>query len=336
MGKGRSIDPERLARSRREHLRVIRRLFGKARERGGYVMLHVPLPFKLPLEDGFLYGWDEEEPRFLELIHYPDEDREHSYRLKVGEPVFQAPIPERGVGFPMNLYTVARFGIAVPRREVNGGEGDPRGAEEVETDEGLAGASDSGRHPQLEDLLDEGLRTLNFFIRAYRTVKNDFSMIPVGGTTSLPFALMYTLWDINRSRDLFLGAACQRRDDLDLLGMGLFLVNMNLRMDPEPLSLEDTARVVGIASDALMGTPHPLFASADLLRSAGARFEAGDNNAAIIESVTAVETLVSAVLRLHLERRGVGKQQVDSVLRTDFKSKLKDHLARKMMGFGLM
>lgn len=330
----RAINLEELARSRREQQRITLGLFRKARERGGYVILHVPLPFKLPFEDGFLYGWDEEEPYFLELIHYPEQAPEHSYRVKVGEPIFHSqPSPEWRVAVPTNLYTVARFSMAVPREKIDTGDEGAGQAGEINADKDSSEADDSWRDPQLEDLLDEGLRTLNFLIRAYRTVKDDLSVVPVGGTASLPFALLYTLWDISQSRDLAFGAACQRRDDLDLLGIGLFMVNMNLRMDPEPLSFEDTARVVGTASAALKGSPHPLFLSADLFRSAGAKLDVGDNNAAVIESVTAVETFVSTLLRLHLERRGTGKQQVDSALRADFRSKLRDHLARKMMEF---
>lgn len=252
----------------------------------------------------------------------------------MGEPVFQSqPSPERRVAIPTNLYTVARFGMAVPREQIDASDEGAGQTGELDASKDPPEEDDSGRDPQLENLLDEGLRALNLLIRAYRTVKDDLSVFPVGGIGSLPFALLYTLWDVSRSRDLSLGAACQRRDDLDLLGMGLFMVNMNLRVDPEPLSFEDTARVVGMASNALKGNPHPLFASADLFRSAGSKLDVGDNNAAVIESVTAVEIFVSALLRLHLERRGTSKQQVDSALRADFKSKLRDHLARKMMGF---
>lgn len=328
-----------MLRSKKAQSEHARRLFGVARDRGGYVVLHVPLPFKLPFEDGFLFGWDEDEPRFLELIHYPERAPEHLYRVKVGEPVFESrrgTEQERRLRPPPNLYTVARFGVAVPREEIDAGDDEDvvvQQPEETGASEEAPEGIEPWRYPQLERLLDEGLRALNHLIRAYRMTKDDFSVAPIGGTGSLPFSLLYTLWDVRRSRDLFLGAACQRRDDLDLLGMGLFLVNMRLPVDPEPLSFEDTSKVVAIASDALNGRPHPLFAPADLLRSAGAKLESGDYNAAVVESVTAVETFVSALLRLHLERRGSGKQQVDAALRADFRSKLKDHLARKMMGF---
>lgn len=191
------------------------------------------------------------------------------------------------MAIPTNLYTVARFGMAVPREQIDASDEGAGQTGELDASKDPPEEDDSGRDPQLENLLDEGLRALNLLIRAYRTVKDDLSVFPVGGIGSLPFALLYTLWDVSRSRDLSLGAACQRRDDLDLLGMGLFMVNMNLRVDPEPLSFEDTARVVGMASNALKGNPHPLFASADLFRSAGSKLDVGDNNAAVIESVTA-------------------------------------------------
>ena len=83
----------------------------RARRQGGYVMLHAPLPFQLPLHEGFTHRWNDEDARQLEIVHYLDEDREP----RVGEPIFE-PADNQASSVPRNLarhHTVVRIGMPV-------------------------------------------------------------------------------------------------------------------------------------------------------------------------------------------------------------------------------
>lgn len=85
---------------------VQRELTAKAVEMGGLVLIHVPLPFKLPLIDGFRMGWDNDEAKFLELIHYPIPQSQH-----IGEPIFTESIgPIELPSRASDMMTIVRFG----------------------------------------------------------------------------------------------------------------------------------------------------------------------------------------------------------------------------------
>lgn len=315
-----------IVRMRMSGIRTELELTDKAREVGGYVVLHVSLPFQLPLNDGFRYGWDDHEAKFLELIHYPDDSVE-----RVGEPIFHE-TPDYG-DMPAHLrssYTVVRFGMPMPLEHLQGTgtfKAHPSVADLIDR---FPPDTRPAVSRTLGGLLDEGVRTLDFIIRSHRIVTKDAYIWPMEGPGRLPFMLPYTVWDISSAKDLIFGLECLEREDLVLVGEGLFLLRMGKAVDREAPGLEGTARVVGLASDALRGRPHPFFTASDLMRSAAARAGEGDHNASVIEAVTAVETYVSAFVRLDLAHRGREQDEIDNALGAGFRNLLKDHVARRL------
>lgn len=294
-------------------------------------MFHVPLPFQLPLHEGFRYRWNDEDARQLEIVHYRDEGREPL----VGEPIFEPAESAGADGIPKELiysYTTVRIGMPVPLEET-----DRLNAFTAHPDVSSAASGFPPVAPApvpeqtLEQLLEEGLLALNFLIRSLRIVTQDPFIYPIDGLTKLPSILLYTLWDIRGAWRLRFGKDLHTRTDVKEIGKGLFLVHFQVPYDREFIEdQQELWHVVGLASTALHGDPHPFFTSADLMRNAGLRLSGGDHNGAVTESITAVEVFAGTVVRLHLERQGRSKKQVDNVFRSGLKNMLRDHLCRML------
>lgn len=227
MSERRELTLEGIRRFHEDGAQTQRRLTKQAAAMGGLVLIHVPLPFKLPLQDGFRMGWDDDEAKFLELIHYPNEISEY-----IGEPIFSGNIaPIQMPSYSGSMRTVVRFGKPVALETL---------------DKTLTAKAHPNFRPVIDrfpddfkieisqtlgDLLDEGLVALNFLIRSYRILEKDFMGGPVEGIESLPNNLFYTVWDIANVKNLDLGVQILRRQDVVQMGEGLLLVHASLQVD---------------------------------------------------------------------------------------------------------
>lgn len=297
----------------------------KARYVGGYLIIHVPLPFRIALYDGFRYGWDDDEARFLELIHYPK-----PLDLQFGEPIFQTDALERLSPPSQYHYTVARFGMPVRLEYYEGQQTFKAHPEAADIAARFLGEDKPEVDVELGRLMDEGINALNFLIRSCRITVKDFLERPLDSLNSLPFTVMYSVWDISQTIDLAFTVGCLKREDIEMVGKGMLLLHEVVPFRIEPPDFETTGKIVRLASPALRNNPHPFFSASDLLRNSVSREREGNNTGAIIDSVTGIEMFVSTIIRLDKNDKGLSEEEISNILKAGFKNLLKDHLARPL------
>ena len=269
-----------------------RELAANAKEVGGLVLIHVPLPFKLPLVDGFKMGWNNGEARFLELVHYPYHPTEH-----VGEPIFTDTLEPTRPDFVNGMRTVVRFGAPLPL-------------------EAFEGTTTVKAHPDFADyihrftvgfeievslplgaLIDDGLIALNHLIRSYRVLEKGRRIRPVDGKERLPSTLLYTVWDIRKAMNLQFGIKLRQREDVAQVGQGILLIHPEQPTDRGTPDYQRTGKIVTLTSQALDGAPHPFYTAMDLIQSSYARLSEGDYGSAVIDAATGIEAYVHAFAR---------------------------------------
>lgn len=304
-----------------------RGLASRARESGTLVFIHVPLPFKLPLDDGFHLGFDNDEARFLELVHYPYHPTEY-----VGEPILSETLePTPMDDYVRAMRTVARFGAPLSL-EALGDEGGVKAHPDF-TDHlhKFPDRFEVKVNHSLGKLLDDGLVALNHLIRSYRVLEKESRIRPVDGKERLPSTLMFTVWDISKARDLQFGIQLRQRDDIKEIRRGLLMIHpQHPSLDQQAPDYQRIGKIVALTSGALAGHPHPFYTSIDLIQSASARLAEGDYGSSVIDAATGIEAYVHAFVRLDSEHQGVPPEKIKSKLETGFFNLIKDHFAYRL------
>lgn len=224
--------PEEISLQRYRELKIQRVQNERARQQGGYIMLHVPLPFQLPLHESFTYRWNNDDARQLEIVHYPDDN----WNPRVGEPIFELTDVETN-GVPQGInrsYTVVRIGMPIPLNETN--QSDDSMVQGAISDAGSSFspiASAPMSNEQLEHLLDEGLNALNYLIRSLRVVTGDPFIYPIEGLNRLPLMLLCTFWDIREAWGLIFGKYPYTRKGIEEVDRSLFLLHVQSPYDRE-------------------------------------------------------------------------------------------------------
>lgn len=312
----------------------IGQLTQRASQCGGYLVVHVPLPFQLPLESGLVLLWGENEDRHLELAHYPRVEL-----FKQGEPCLNDLEPEaKRVPPEINAsYTVARFSRFIPLSDMKDYGPLTMNPEIIENED----SENLAQNQAVNELIEEGLRALNSIVRAHRIVTWDVAIYPLSmpdKVASFPAnvasVLLCTMWDVQNVEALGLGTDPLSRSDIELLDKFLHVLHFGESADREVASRQNTKTILDLAVLALHNDPHPFFVAADLIRSSRTKGGSGDYNATIIECVTGVETFVSTLLRLYLEHENYNQGYVNNVLfKSGLKNLFKQHLG-PLLNFG--
>jgi hypothetical protein len=162
-----------------------------------------------------------------------------------------------------------------------------------------------------------GLARLNDFLLAAATVHGDPELAPVS-LQDLPPIVFGMGWDIPRS-----GVPPAEID------FWSYIVNDRIPQRPrQPLTREEA----DLAMWFTVERDHPLVTASHLFLSAQQAHYRGELTHAVIDAGTAVETLVSAAVRLVAPERGYPPEKVDKALRAPFRGLVQDHFA-KLLGY---